>query len=273
MRSAAALLLLQGALGSKRIVCIGDSLTFGYRGWFGGRSPRAYPTMLQEILGDSYEVLNLGNSGKTMQKNGHDSGMTDASYWNTSEFQTLTNITFDIAVIMLGSNDAKDESQGGPPNWPHASCDSGATLESCPYLKDYAAMIDVVRQRGPPLQGAPEIFLGVPPPITKQGAYHVNRDVVNSILPRLVRMIAAAKGIDTDHVIDFHSAMGGLSWRGIPAAGCKGQNVSGCAYMCDNEWCDDCHPADAGFMAMGAQVGAAVLSGARSLQLTVPIYA
>ena len=48
-----------------RVACIGDSITYGYRGW-APSSPNAYPVQLQNILGSDVVVHNLGVSGSTM---------------------------------------------------------------------------------------------------------------------------------------------------------------------------------------------------------------
>lgn len=44
-----------------RVACIGDSITYGY----GLRDRRqTYPSLLQDLLGDDFEVGNFGNSGR-----------------------------------------------------------------------------------------------------------------------------------------------------------------------------------------------------------------
>jgi hypothetical protein len=70
-----------------------------------------------------YCVTNLGKSGATLQK----APKADAPYWKTNQFQTLIKNKWDIVVVMLGTNDAKDAC-GHPAsfcrnttccNWPH----------------------------------------------------------------------------------------------------------------------------------------------------------
>ena len=61
------LLLLLFVTGSadddiRTVVCLGDSITYGGGDQFGYAS---YPTRLQQLLGDSFTVLNLGGSGAT----------------------------------------------------------------------------------------------------------------------------------------------------------------------------------------------------------------
>ena len=53
-----------------RIACVGDSITYGY-GLMGAFRKYCYPTQLQDMLGDSYQVLNFGICDRTLQ-NGAD---------------------------------------------------------------------------------------------------------------------------------------------------------------------------------------------------------
>ena len=50
-------------------------------------------------LDDEHTIINLGLSGRQMQKN------TSLSYWKEAEFNFVTNVPSDIIIIMLGSND------------------------------------------------------------------------------------------------------------------------------------------------------------------------
>jgi hypothetical protein len=94
----------------------------------------AYPGQLQSMVDSSkYSITNLGACGSTMQKapNG------DSPYWQRPQYQALIAGKWDIVVIMLGTNDAKDPIDGGPNNW-RASCThaqrafAAASLFTCP---------------------------------------------------------------------------------------------------------------------------------------------
>lgn len=99
-----------------RIACVGDSITYG--ACTTSPSNYSYPHRLQQLLGPEYEVVNLGVSGACMQRN------ANFSYWTTSKFQTFISERWDVVIVMLGTNDAKDNSSGGPDNWPH-TCTTG----------------------------------------------------------------------------------------------------------------------------------------------------
>ena len=52
-----------------KVACIGNSMTYGY----GHKEPgsTSYPTQLQQMLGNKYEVRNFGHSGATLLSKGH----------------------------------------------------------------------------------------------------------------------------------------------------------------------------------------------------------
>ena len=52
-----------------KVACIGNSVTYGYGHKEPGRT--SYPTQLQQMLGDKYEVRNFGHSGATLLSKGH----------------------------------------------------------------------------------------------------------------------------------------------------------------------------------------------------------
>lgn len=84
---------------NRTIVCIGDSLTFGY-GVMNNRLKEAWPYLLDEML-DEYEVLNYGISGATAAKTGRKA-------YSGSFLDQAIEINADIYFYMLGSNDAKN---------------------------------------------------------------------------------------------------------------------------------------------------------------------
>ena len=63
------------------------------------------------VVVGKFQVTNLGACGSTMLKGG------DSPYWKRPQYASLTNNTWDVITIMLGTNDAKDPNSGGPNNW------------------------------------------------------------------------------------------------------------------------------------------------------------
>ena len=76
-----------------KILCFGDSNTFGYIPGRGGRYDRhtRWPGRLQELLGSTYQVIEEGLCGRT------------------TAFDDVTEP--DLLIIMLGSNDCKAQFQ------------------------------------------------------------------------------------------------------------------------------------------------------------------
>ena len=87
-----------------RIACVGDSITYGY-GLMGAFRKYCYPTQLQDMLGDSYQVLNFGICDRTLQ-NG-----ADKPYRKEAIYKASLASSPETVIVMLGTNDAK------PHNW------------------------------------------------------------------------------------------------------------------------------------------------------------
>lgn len=109
-----------------KVACIGNSVTYGA----GLKNPEkeSYPSILQNLLGDKYEVKNFGRSGATLLKRGHN------PYFKTKEFAAALAFKPDIAIVHLGLNDTD------PRNWPNYKDDFEA---------DYAWLLDTLKRENP----------------------------------------------------------------------------------------------------------------------------
>ncbi|MCU6762816.1 GDSL-like Lipase/Acylhydrolase [uncultured Roseburia sp.] len=89
----------------KKIVCAGDSITFGT----GIADPHkdSYPAQLTWMLGEHFLVKNYGVSGKTV------SDLSSDSYRMTDAYKKSLLEQPDVVVLMLGTNDAKPENWKG----------------------------------------------------------------------------------------------------------------------------------------------------------------
>jgi acyl-CoA thioesterase I len=76
-----------------RIACVGDSIT----------ENSGYTAKLQELLGPMYNVTNFGVTGSSV------SMYANMPYMSQAEFIEAKNYKPDIVIIMLGTNDAKQE--------------------------------------------------------------------------------------------------------------------------------------------------------------------
>lgn len=122
-----------------RVCCIGNSITYGT----GLKDPisDSYPTQLQHLLGNGYEVGRFGKPGATLLRHAF------RPYFEQEEFQQAMDFLHqsstpegksrykgDIAVIHLGINDTD------PRAWPNYRDE---------FIPDYAALIDSIRKASP----------------------------------------------------------------------------------------------------------------------------
>lgn len=230
-----------------RVACVGSSLTHGFV-----TSGDSYPTVLQKLLGPDYAVTNLGVVATVVQK--RSLVKQPNSYWDTEAKAKLANSTWDIVVITFGTSDALD-----PPYWNHEFCDRDEALGNCSFWSDYNDLIGLVRTLG-----SPEVYLTIPPAVTKQGVYTINQTIVNSVLPQLIPKIATTNEISEDHVIDLFAGLGGYEASFLPEDGCKSaSNMTLCKYFFDGVFCDNVHPVAAGKYQMASLVAESISKNAK----------
>ena len=137
-----------------RVVCVGDSITEGY----GVGASQAYPVRLQELLGAGYAVKNCGMSGRTI------SSKSDSPYITLNLWKEAKDFQPQIAVIMLGSNDAKGA------NLVHAAGLAG----------DLAAMVKELQS----LTSKPQVVLCLPCVVLGAGNFDINEGrLLQAVIP------------------------------------------------------------------------------------------
>ena len=109
-----------------KVACIGNSVTYGMT--HKNPAETSYPTQLQQLLGEGYEVRNFGHSGATLLSKGH------RPYINLPEYKAALEFAPDIAVIHLGLNDTD------PRNWPNYRDE---------FYGDYINIIEALREANP----------------------------------------------------------------------------------------------------------------------------
>ena len=109
-----------------KVACVGNSITYGTG--VANREQKAYPVVLQGLLGKGYQVENFGKPGATLLRRGH------RPYFAQPEFRAALQFRPDIAVIHLGINDTD------PRNWPNYRDE---------FIPDYLALIDSLRAVNP----------------------------------------------------------------------------------------------------------------------------
>ncbi|MBR2046053.1 MAG: hypothetical protein IJ958_07955 [Agathobacter sp.] len=163
----------------RRILCIGDSITFGSGVTFFRRS-KSFPAALERLLGKEFQVLNYGIPGATM------SLKSDKPY-SESFFQDARNTNPEICLLMLGTNDSK------PHNW-------NAYL----YEKSLKECIKEVLQ----FPSKPQLYLMLPPAAFSVGGkpivYEIRDEVIRAEVCPIVKAQAQKYNIG---IIDLYSVM------------------------------------------------------------------
>lgn len=121
--------------GSKKVICIGDSITYG-QGVLGSRETDTYPAILADLLGNDYQTVNYGLCNRTLLSSGN------MPYINEDFASESLSEDAEIVIIMLGTNDSK------PDNW-----------NAEQYEKEYAEFV----QRYQNMESNPDVYIMLPP--------------------------------------------------------------------------------------------------------------
>lgn len=142
----------------KRILCFGDSNTWGYNGAGGGRfdEETRWTARLQSMLGEGYTVIEEGQNGRTtVWTDPVENRMAGFDYlWPCMESQH----PFDLIIIMLGTNDTKT----------YFGCEAVSIANGAGRLVKLAQQSDFG-----PEHTSPKVLLVAPVLIDKEGGYPV----------------------------------------------------------------------------------------------------
>ena len=156
-----------------RVACIGNSITQG--------SSVTYPSVLGQLLGSHYNVVNYGIGGRTMLRRG------DFPYWNESAFINAQDFDPHIIVLMLGTNDSK------PQNW----------IYKDDFFNDYQDFVRAFRKNGK----NPQFYVCFPPP-----AFIDNFGITDSIIhDEIIPLIDSVRRTENLLLINFNQLMSGMA--------------------------------------------------------------
>lgn len=229
-----------------RIACVGDSITAGAHA---SAREYTYPAQLQTLLDDThgpgkFSVQNLGASGTTVEVD------SESPYVRTPQFKALSKGNWDVIVLMLGTNDAKVLKPG---------CDTGATVETCPFLSDYMALIRFCAKLGK-AHRPPSIYVAIPPPLMESYYSGILAKIVNSVYPNIFPALLNSPLVNG--LIDIYTEMGGSTmWKSVFPSdpGCTiDSKLRSCLWYCDAQSCDQCHPNDYGNKHLAVRIGSAL---------------
>lgn len=160
-----------------RVLCIGDSITFGYSVRF-TRWKDSYPAILEKKLGADVQVMNYGISGATLLSE------SDRPYKDS--FRDAARKTDPaICILMLGTNDSK------PHNW-----------NALAYEKSLIKWIDFLSG----FPSKPKILLMVPPAAfsirQKPVAFSIQNDVICEEIAPIIKRQAKAQALE---IVDLYT--------------------------------------------------------------------
>ena len=129
------------------VLCYGDSNTYGYDPYTGGRYPydKRWTTLLGEMLGERYEVIPEGLNGRTTAYD------RPGAAWKNGAGSFIaclgTHKPVDYVIIMLGTND----------------CNAELGLSAADIADGMEKLVKMTEEETPALQGyVPEIIVAAP---------------------------------------------------------------------------------------------------------------
>lgn len=167
--------------GQYTVVCVGDSITYGSGAFFRETREVSYVRELADLLGDEYQVLNFGLSGRTASKDG------DSPYWNNKYLTASQEAGPDIVIIMLGTNDSKAY------NWNERS-----------FTESLTELVQLYQT----LPGNPAVYLATPPAaFIREGKTEVVWDIDKDVIAEQIRPAVLAVAEATGAIcIDMYAA-------------------------------------------------------------------
>lgn len=166
-----------------KVACIGNSITYGAK--IENRERDAYPSQLQRLLGDGYEVGNFGKNGATLLRRAY------RPYFDQKEFREAMQFAGDIVVIHLGINDTD------PRAWPNYGDE---------FVTDYLALIDSLRSVNP---RARFIIARMTPIADRHPRFQSGTKLWHGEIQEAIETVARVSGAE---LIDFHRALYPYPW-------------------------------------------------------------
>lgn len=167
-----------------QVFCIGDSITYGSGLPKEERNSECYPAQLQTLLGAHYQVINYGMSGRTLMDN------TERSYRDTGYIDMVKIQSPDILLVMLGTNDSKQE-----------------VWDASRYRQEYIALVQELQE----IASRPDIYLMIPPKAYPYDGdtivYGINNDIIRDEIRGIIADVSSVTGtglIDLYAVTENH---------------------------------------------------------------------
>ncbi len=164
-----------GQLATLEIICLGDSITYGYK--LVDKVHQSYPAQLSKQAHGRWHVLNFGVNGATVTNKG------DIPITAQKIYQRIIHSRPDVVVVMLGTNDTKNN------NWRYLD----------DFVNDYTALIGRIQD----LPSLPHVIVCTVPPIFADYPNGINAEREDAI-NILVKEVAATTKAD---FLDIYTLM------------------------------------------------------------------
>lgn len=165
-----------------KVACVGDSITFGAR--LENPEKDSYPSQLQLLLGENYQVENFGVGGATLIRKGH------PTVW--SQLAKIKQSKPDIVIISLGTNDTCGMGTCGDRKyWEYKDEFPG----------DYRDLIDSISH----FSSTPKIWICAPSPMVLETS-GLSEERINGLTerkPRLQELIDVIKKLAEEKDLGF----------------------------------------------------------------------
>ena len=165
--------------GDRRIVCVGDSITYA-QGVMGSREKDSFTAILSTLVEDS-TVVNYGLPNRTLLSTGN------MPYTSESHYKKSLAEDADVVIIMLGSNDSK-----------------GINWNAERFAEEYEALVSSYIK----MDSAPTVYVMLPPRLYREVVDEGdgNNDIIKGEMTDIINSVAAKLGIT---VIDIYSVTDG----------------------------------------------------------------
>jgi len=172
--------LISGS-GEKKVVCVGDSITYS-QGVLTTRDTDSYPAVLAKLLGSEYQTYNFGLCNRTLLSSGN------MPYINEDFAKESLAIDADIVIIMLGTNDSK------PMNW-----------NAKQYETEYTQFVTAYQN----MESTPEVYIMLPPRVFLEdddSGNCNNETLTKEVIPAIKRVaeFTGANLIDLYAITEAH---------------------------------------------------------------------
>ena len=199
---------LTGERTKKRITCCGDSITFGA---LATAVDKSYPSVLQQLLGDSYRVGNFGRNGATVIADYELLPNRYAPYLKSPEYATAMMSEPDVVVLMLGMND------GNPTH--HFNSENGGPISE-EYKKQYEETLKSLLDNLASLPSKPEIILAKTTAMKRVVCEQFDEAYIENFTNNLIHIRKIQEKVAAEYQIPLADTLSGMDNMDFYRDGC-----------------------------------------------------